>query len=70
MSTREKVKALNLGLDPIWSKGGGQVAKTINLRDVSEDLHLRAKVQATKEGLSLKALVIRLLEEYLKKVGG
>jgi predicted HicB family RNase H-like nuclease len=51
-------------------KGGGQVATTINLRDVPEDLHLRAKVQATKEGLSLKALVIRLLEEYLKKVGG
>ena len=43
---------------------------TINLRDVPEDLHRRAKAQAAMEGISLKALVIKLLEGYLKKKGG
>jgi predicted HicB family RNase H-like nuclease len=50
-------------------KGGKQMA-TINLRDVPEDLHRRAKAQAAMEGISLKALVIKLLEDYLKKKGG
>ena len=40
---------------------------TINLRDVPDELHRKAKAQAAMEGISLKALVIRLLEEYLKK---
>ena len=46
------------------------MATTINLRDVPEDLHRRAKVQAAKEDTTIKGLIIRLLEEYLKEVGG
>ncbi len=39
----------------------------MNLRDVPDDLHRRAKAKAAMEGISLKALVIKALEEYLKK---
>jgi len=46
------------------------MATTINLRDVPEDLHHRVRVQAAKEGTTIKGLIIRLLEEYLEKVGG
>ena len=41
---------------------------TINLRDVPDDLHRRAKARAAMEGVSLKQLIIRLLEEYLDGV--
>ena len=43
---------------------------SINLRDFPEDLHRRAKVQAAREGISLKELIKRALIEYLKKKGG
>jgi predicted HicB family RNase H-like nuclease len=46
------------------------MATTINLRDVPEDFHRRAKVQAAKEGVSLKELIMRVLTEYLEKQGG
>ena len=46
--------------------GGGLMAD-MNLRDVPEDLHRKAKAEAALEGISLKALVIKALEEYLKK---
>ena len=39
----------------------------MNLRDMPDDLHRRAKVQAAMEGITLKDLVIKALEEYLKK---
>jgi predicted HicB family RNase H-like nuclease len=39
----------------------------MNLRGMPGDLHRRAKAQAAMEGISLKALVIKALEEYLKK---
>jgi predicted HicB family RNase H-like nuclease len=42
----------------------------MNLRGMPEDLHRRAKAQAAMEGISLKALVIRALQEYLKKKKG
>ncbi|MGB5921912.1 MAG: hypothetical protein WBH36_06780 [Syntrophobacteria bacterium] len=42
----------------------------INIREVPDDLHTRVKVQAAKERTTLRELVIRALEEYLKKVGG
>ena len=42
----------------------------ISLKDFPDDLHRRTKVQAAKEGISIKALVIKVLEEYLEKVGG
>ena len=40
----------------------------INLRDVPEDLHRRAKARAAMEGVTLKQLILRLLEEYLEGV--
>ena len=46
------------------------MATTINLRDVPEDLHRRAKVQAAKEGTTIKGLILRLLKEYLEREGG
>lgn len=42
----------------------------INLRDVPEELHRRAKVQAAKEGISMKDLIQKALLEYLKKKEG
>jgi predicted HicB family RNase H-like nuclease len=42
----------------------------MNLRSMPEDLHRRAKAQAAMEGISLKALVIKALQEYLKKKKG
>jgi plasmid stability protein len=39
---------------------------TINLRDFPEHLHHQLKIQAAKEKTSIKAIVIRLVAEYLK----
>jgi len=50
-------------------KGGGEMA-VISLKDFPDDLHRRTKVQAAKEGITIKGLIIRLLTEYLEKVGG
>ena len=43
---------------------------TLYVRDVPKDLHSRVKIQAIKEGMTLQALVLKALEEYLEKVGG
>ena len=40
---------------------------TINLREVPDDLHRKAKAEAALEGITLKALIIKALEQYLKK---
>ena len=40
---------------------------TINLREVPDELHRRAKAEAALEGITLKALIVKALEEYLKK---
>jgi predicted HicB family RNase H-like nuclease len=40
---------------------------TINLREVPDDLHRKAKAEAALEGIALKALIIKALDEYLKK---
>jgi predicted HicB family RNase H-like nuclease len=40
---------------------------TINLRDIPEDLHRKAKAAAALEGVTLKDLVIKAIKEYLKK---
>ena len=37
---------------------------TINLRNVPDDLHRKAKARAAMEGVTLKQLIMRLLEEY------
>ena len=39
----------------------------MNIRNFPEDLQHRAKVQAVIERITLKELVIKALEEYLKK---
>jgi len=39
----------------------------INIKDFPDDLHRRAKSEAALGGISLKALIIKALEEYLKK---
>jgi predicted HicB family RNase H-like nuclease len=39
----------------------------INLRDFPETLHREAKAKAALEGISLKELIIKALEAYLKK---
>jgi predicted HicB family RNase H-like nuclease len=43
------------------------VAKTIIIKNFPEDLHRKAKAKAALEGITLKALIIRLLETYLKE---
>jgi hypothetical protein len=46
---------------------GGDSMATINLREVPDDLHRKAKAEAALEGIALKALIIKALDEYLKK---
>jgi hypothetical protein len=46
---------------------GGDSMKTVYLRDFPEDLHRKAKSEAALEGISLKALFIKAVEEYLQK---
>jgi len=46
------------------------MAKSVLIRDFPEDLHIKAKVQAAKEQTTLKGIIIKALEQYLKKVGG
>jgi len=41
------------------------VAKTIIIKNFPEDLHRKAKAKAALEGITLKALIIKLLETYL-----
>jgi len=53
-----------------YMKGGNDMAKAIIIRNFPGDLHHRAKVQAAKEATTLKEIVIKALEQYLKKVGG
>jgi hypothetical protein len=42
----------------------------MNLRNFPEELQHRAKVQAAVERMTLKDLVIKALEEYLKRKKG
>lgn len=39
----------------------------INIKDFPEELHRKAKAEAALEGISLKALFIKAVEEYLQK---
>ena len=39
----------------------------LTIKDFPDDLHRTAKSEAALEGISLKALIIKALEEYLKK---
>jgi predicted HicB family RNase H-like nuclease len=38
------------------------------LRDIPVDLHKELKIQAVREGITLKELMLKALEEYLKSV--
>ena len=42
----------------------------INIKDFPDDLHRKAKAEAALEGISMKAFIIKALEEYLKKKKG
>lgn len=39
----------------------------INIKDFPDDLHRKAKSEAALEGISMKALFIKAIQEYLKK---
>jgi predicted HicB family RNase H-like nuclease len=57
----------------ITQQGGDRmerVIKIVQVRNFPADLHKRAKIQAAKEETTLKAIIIKALTEYLKKVGG
>jgi len=43
---------------------------TLYVRDVPADLHTRVKIQAIKERMTLQALVLKALEEYLDRHEG
>jgi predicted RNA-binding protein with RPS1 domain len=51
-------------------KGGKRKMSIINIKDFPDDLHRKSKSEAALEGISLKALIIKALEEYLKKKKG
>jgi len=42
------------------------VAKTIIIKNFPEDLHRKAKAKAAMEGITLKALIIKLLKTYIE----
>ena len=42
---------------------------TIYVREFPEDLHKKAKLQAVMEEVSLRELIIKAVEFYLKKKG-
>jgi predicted HicB family RNase H-like nuclease len=39
----------------------------VHIKDFPQDLHREGKIQAAVEGISLKALIIKALTEYLKR---
>ena len=63
---RRKGKLSVLDLTAI-KKGEVRVAKTIIIKNFPEDLHRKAKAKAALEGITLKALIIKLLETYLEE---
>ena len=42
----------------------------LNIKDFPDDLHRKSKSEAALEGISLKAFIIKALEEYLKTKKG
>ena len=42
---------------------------TVYVRDFPEDLHKRAKMKALEEDMTLRELIIKAVENYLKKKG-
>ena len=48
-------------------KGVKERMTIINIKEFPDELHRKAKAAAALEGISLKALFIKAVEEYLKK---
>ena len=44
--------------------------KQVILRAFPLDLHTRAKIQAAKEQTTLQDIILKALEQYLKRKGG
>lgn len=44
------------------------MAKTLIIKNFPEDLHRKAKAKAALEGITLKALIIKVLGTYLEEV--
>lgn len=42
----------------------------LNLRDFPDELHRKMKAAAAMEGISMKDLIIKVVEEYLERKGG
>ncbi len=42
----------------------------LNIKDFPEELHREVKIQAAVEGISMKDLIIKALQDYLKKQKG
>ena len=40
----------------------------MNIKDFPDDLHRKAKAEAALMGISMKAFIIKAIEEYLKKI--
>ena len=51
-------------------KGVKERMTIINIKEFPEDLHRKAKAEAALEGIPLRVLIIKAIEEYLKKKKG
>ena len=71
MSLKQRISLTNTSLYISFIikivKGVKERMTIINIKDFPEDLHRKAKAEAALEGISLKALIIKAMEEYLKK---
>ena len=47
-----------------------RVIKIVQIRNFPAELHKRTKIQAAKEETTMKAIIVKAITEYLKKVGG
>lgn len=45
------------------------MVRVLNIKDFPEELHREIKIKAAMEGISMKDLIIKALQEYLKKKG-
>jgi plasmid stability protein len=43
---------------------------TLNLRPIPDDLHRALKIEAATRGTSIRALVIQVLQEWVKREAG
>ncbi|MFC1494754.1 3-hydroxyacyl-CoA dehydrogenase [Thermodesulfobacteriota bacterium] len=42
----------------------------LNIKNFPDELHREIKIKSAVEGISMKDLIIKALQEYLKKKGG